>query len=84
MCYAMIGFYSLQRPRLAFARALVAAERALAIDPDLPEAHTSVALVSLGDWDWAEADAPVHARAGAGSKSDDGPHLLVVAHGAAG
>ena len=53
--YAMIGFYSLQRPRLAFARALVAAKRALAIDPDLPEAHTSVALVSLGDWDWAEA-----------------------------
>ena len=53
--YAMIGFYSLQRPRLAFARALVAAKRALAIDPDLSEAHTSVALVSLGDWDWAEA-----------------------------
>jgi len=53
--YAMIGFYSLQRPRLAFARALVAAKRALAIDPDLPEAHTSVALVNLGDWDWAEA-----------------------------
>jgi TolB-like protein/tetratricopeptide (TPR) repeat protein len=53
--YAMIGFYSLQRPRNAFARALVAAKRALAIDPDLPEAHTSVALISLGDWDWVEA-----------------------------
>ena len=53
--YAIIGFYSLQRPRLAFARGLVAAKRALAIDPDLPEAHTSVALVSLGDWDFAGA-----------------------------
>ena len=53
--YAIIGFYSLQRPRMAFARALAAAKRALAIDPDLPEAHTSVALVSLGDWDFAEA-----------------------------
>jgi len=53
--YAIIGFYSLQRPRIAFARALAAAKRALAIDPDLPEAHTSVALVSLGDWDFAEA-----------------------------
>jgi TolB-like protein/Flp pilus assembly protein TadD len=53
--YAIIGFYSLQRPRIAFARALAAGERALAIDPDLPEAHTSVALASLGDWDWAEA-----------------------------
>jgi Tfp pilus assembly protein PilF len=54
--YAMIGFYSLQKPRIAFANALAAAERALAIDPDLPEAHTSLALVSLGDWDWAEAE----------------------------
>jgi TolB-like protein/Flp pilus assembly protein TadD len=53
--YAIIGFYSLQRPRVAFARAREAAERALAIDPDLPEAHTSLALVSLGDWDWTEA-----------------------------
>jgi serine/threonine-protein kinase len=53
--YAIIGFYSLQRPRVAFARALAAAKRALAIDPDLPEAHTSVALVSLGDWDFGEA-----------------------------
>ena len=53
--YAIIGLYSLQRPRVAFARALAAAERALAIDPDLPEAHTSVALVSLGDWDFAGA-----------------------------
>jgi serine/threonine protein kinase/tetratricopeptide (TPR) repeat protein len=53
--YAIIGLYSLQRPRIAFAHALAAAERALAIDPDLPEAHTSVALVSLADWDWAEA-----------------------------
>ena len=54
--YAMIGFYSLQKPRLAFANAAAAAERALAIDPDLPEAHTSLALVNLGDWDWPEAE----------------------------
>jgi eukaryotic-like serine/threonine-protein kinase len=53
--YAIIGFYSLQPPRIAFAKALAAATRALAIDPDLPEAHTSLALSSLGDWDWAAA-----------------------------
>ena len=52
----MIGFYSLQKPRIAFANALAAAERALAIDPDLPEAHTSLALINLGDWDWPEAE----------------------------
>jgi serine/threonine-protein kinase len=53
--YAIVGFYSLQKPRAAFARAFAAAERALEIDPDLPEAHTSLALISLGDWDWPGA-----------------------------
>ena len=53
--YAIVGFYSLQKPRAAFARAFAAAERALAIDPDLSEAHTSLALISLGDWDWPGA-----------------------------
>jgi len=54
--YAIIGFYSLQKPRLAFATASAAAERALAIDPELPEAHTSLALINLGDWNWAKAE----------------------------
>jgi len=54
--HAIIGFYSLQKPRIAFASALSAAERALAIDPDLPEAHTSLALLNLGDWAWPEAE----------------------------
>ena len=54
--HAIIGFYSLQKPRIAFANALAAAERALAIDPDLPEAHTSLALSNLGDWNWPEAE----------------------------
>lgn len=54
--YAIIGFYSFQKPRLAFAKARAAAERALAIDPDLPEAHTSLALINLGDWAWPQAD----------------------------
>ena len=53
--YAIIGFYSLLKPRVAFAKAAAAAHRALAIDPDLPEAHTSLALVNVGDWNWPEA-----------------------------
>jgi serine/threonine-protein kinase len=54
---AFLGFYSLRHPRTAFAEARVAAERALAIDPDLPEAHTSLALVKLGDdWDFPAAE----------------------------
>jgi len=54
--YAFIGVYAVQRPRLALARALTAAERALALSPDLPEAHTSLAFIKLGnDWDLAGA-----------------------------
>jgi serine/threonine-protein kinase len=54
---AFLGFYCLRRPRTAFAEAREAAGRALAIDPDLPEAHTSSALVALGDlWDSAGAE----------------------------
>ena len=49
--------YSVQRPRTAFAYASAAAERALAIDPDLPEAHTSLAFIKLqNDWNWPEAE----------------------------
>ena len=55
--HAIIGFYSLQKPRIAFANALAAAERALAIDPDLPEAHTSLAFIRVSnDWNWPEAE----------------------------
>ena len=53
--HTMLGFYLLQKPRLAFANAQAAAERALGIDPDLPEAHTSLALINIGDWDWPAA-----------------------------
>ena len=55
--YTFIGFYSLQRPREAFASAASAAQRALEIDPLLAEAHTSLALVKLGgEWDFAGAE----------------------------
>jgi serine/threonine protein kinase/tetratricopeptide (TPR) repeat protein len=55
--YVFMGFYLLLPPRAAFARASEAVHRALAIDPDLPEAHTSLALIRLGDdWDWPEAE----------------------------
>jgi tetratricopeptide (TPR) repeat protein len=55
--YSFIGVYSVQRPRTAFAHASVAVERALAIDPDLAEAHTSLAFIKLqNDWNWPEAE----------------------------
>jgi len=41
-----------------FRRAREAAERALALEPDLAEGHVALAQVQRGyDWDWASADA---------------------------
>jgi tetratricopeptide (TPR) repeat protein len=54
--YAFMGIYSVQKPRAAFAQAGEAVSRALALDPDLPEAHTSQAFIRLAaDWDLPEA-----------------------------
>ncbi|HET8781087.1 MAG TPA: protein kinase [Pyrinomonadaceae bacterium] len=41
----------------AIAKARASAKKALQIDPDLPEAHTSLGVVQLRyDWDWAAAE----------------------------
>ena len=62
---AHAGFPTPTRPRLlrlpatkvAFARAKEAAERALALDDGLAEAHTSVGLVRYWfEWEWEEAE----------------------------
>jgi serine/threonine-protein kinase len=56
--YSFLGFYSALRPKVAFERAAAAVQRALAIDPELPEAHTSLALVKFGaEWNCFEAQA---------------------------
>ena len=40
-------------PDVAIPQARAAAEKALALDPDLPEAHTSLGIVKLVfEWDW--------------------------------
>ena len=55
--YSFIGIYAVQRPRSVFAQAAAAAERALALDPDLPEAHTSLAFIKFAnEWDLPGAE----------------------------
>jgi len=55
--YAFLGFYSITRPRDAFREAMRHANRALQLEPELSEAHTSRGLIKLGhDWDWADAE----------------------------
>jgi tetratricopeptide (TPR) repeat protein len=57
--YSFMGIYAVQPPRSVFKLATAAAERALTLDPDLPEAHTSVAFIKLAH----EWDLPAAARA---------------------
>jgi serine/threonine-protein kinase len=54
--YSFMATYSGQRPRPALAHATAAAERALALEPDLAEAHTSLAWIRLADWNWPAAE----------------------------
>ncbi len=56
-CYNLLSLYSVLPPRETMPEARAAAERALAIDPALAEAHTSRAYTLLYyDWDWAAAE----------------------------
>jgi TolB-like protein/DNA-binding winged helix-turn-helix (wHTH) protein len=55
--YYLIGFYSDIPFRDAMMKARAAAERALELDPDLAEAHTSLAVIlAYFEWDFEGAD----------------------------
>jgi TolB-like protein/DNA-binding winged helix-turn-helix (wHTH) protein/Tfp pilus assembly protein PilF len=57
--YALSGDweYGILAPQDAFPRAKAAATKALALDDNLSEAHTSLAFIQdLYDWDWASAE----------------------------
>ncbi|HEX3559121.1 MAG TPA: protein kinase [Pyrinomonadaceae bacterium] len=54
--YALMSDYSITPPNEAMLKARAAAERALALDDTLAEAHTSLAFVRMAyDWKWDEA-----------------------------
>lgn len=58
-CYALLGFtpYGTMRPTEAFPRAKAAAQKALALDDTVAEAHSSMALCAFWyDWDWDGAE----------------------------
>jgi serine/threonine-protein kinase len=56
--YAVLGFYSIVPPGDAFPRAKAAAQRALAIDPQLAEARAPLAYAThYYDWRFDEAEA---------------------------
>jgi TolB-like protein/tetratricopeptide (TPR) repeat protein len=56
-CWVLLPLYSNVPPREAFPRAIAAANAALRLDPDLAEAHTSLAYARfLFDWSWQGAE----------------------------
>ena len=55
--YSMRSSYNLVAPTEYIPKARAAALRALEIDPDLAEAHTSLASIAENyDWDWQTAE----------------------------
>jgi tetratricopeptide (TPR) repeat protein len=55
--YSALATWGMLLPRDAFPSALKAARKALQLDPDLAEAHASLARIrALFDWDWRGAE----------------------------
>ena len=55
--YALLGFYGFARPREVIPKAKEAARKALALDPDLGEAHASLGYIHTQfDWDFEQAE----------------------------
>ena len=55
--YGAMAYYGHLDPRTGFTQARAAADRALQLDPNLPEAHVTLALADLfAGWDWPAAE----------------------------
>jgi TolB-like protein/Tfp pilus assembly protein PilF len=56
--FNLLGLYAMRPPKDAFPRAQAAALQALALDPDLAEAHAALGTVRFfHDWDWPASSA---------------------------
>jgi tetratricopeptide (TPR) repeat protein len=56
-CYNLLDDWGKTAPRDSFPQARVAAEKAIALDDSLAEAHVSLAMVRVSyDWDWVGAE----------------------------
>lgn len=72
-CYTSMPSYPYMSPAEANPKAKAAIEKALALDPGLPEAHAVAGMIaSSGDWDYAKAESEFKRAV------DLGPDLAVV------
>ncbi|MGQ0702999.1 MAG: protein kinase domain-containing protein [Gemmatimonadales bacterium] len=75
--YSVLPFYTSAIPAEEFSKAKAAAQRAVELDPMLPDGHRVLGYVkAFGDWDWAGAEA-AYARALALKPSDADLHHAV-------
>ncbi len=55
--YGVLGWYDFADPRISFARARASAERAIANDPGLAQAHATLGYIEHHfDWNWSSAE----------------------------
>ncbi len=55
-CYADAGHFGYMSEKEAYFKARIAAQKALELDSDLPEAHVSYGFVRFYDWEWSDAE----------------------------
>ncbi|MEP7212019.1 MAG: tetratricopeptide repeat protein [Acidobacteriota bacterium] len=54
--WTVIPSFPYASPSEAMPKAKAAADTAVEIDPDLPEAHTVLGMIAAASWDWAKAE----------------------------
>jgi serine/threonine-protein kinase len=80
-CYALIGFYGTVAPSEYRIKANKAALRAVEIDPDLAEAHASLAFITtIFEWDWAAAEREFQVAIGLNPGYATAHHWYAIAH----
>ena len=75
--YSVLPFYTNTLPAEAFAKSKAAAQRAVDLDPYLPEAHASLAYVlAYHEWDWNGAEAAYRRALALRPSSAEAHHAL--------
>ncbi len=79
--YTLLTDYGMIRPSEGVALAKSAAERAIALDPNLAEPHASLALIrGINEWNWPEAERLYHRSIALNPGYSTARHWLAVDH----